>query len=617
MSVLWMLAAFFILCGGALFFCGTAKMNSGEGMLVSASAGVLLLYLGGLAGSFSYGVCAIGVLSAAGYLRMIYRCSRGENMRPFWRSPCIILLFVFFAGSLLLYYHDFIQHIDEFHQWALSVKYMLREDRLPETSPLLSTIHPYATSLFHLFFQETGGYNEANMYVSAAFLMWIGFLLPFGEYRKADWKKIVIYALILYFGLFSLYYYGVKNLYVDLPVIAWAGGLAGWWMNRTKKKSNFLIAASGLCMLWFFKWMVGPLMVCFVLLFFAMHTALVEQNQMQDPAFRKKVLRIGGIVLAVCVVCAALAGMYLLATHRISAWTDGASKRKLVRTTGAFLTALTGRAFSQNSNLKIAFLPFVAFLLVCMKGVSDLFGQRKQFYVYTVYLAFTFFAYCGALLFAYLFFFGYEESTTAAGSPRYFAVYAVYLFVIVLVWFLQSGRRALHPKWRGYLAAGLLLFFLSGVNQNFIGTMTALDKSRISGGEDITETKAQITAMKDVLTAEDKVYLLDQSGKNEFVTNTALYEMGEQVSNYLSTPWKFTEKGSIIRLAQKKEPSVADFPRLLAQGGYTHVWIYKADEYLKENLSGTIPCGEIKNGCLYRVIYENGEAARLQLEKEL
>ena len=59
-----MLIAFLILCGIVLFFQQTLKVNSGEGMLLSASAIALLFVVSSQAGTFRYGF--YGMLCIAG-----------------------------------------------------------------------------------------------------------------------------------------------------------------------------------------------------------------------------------------------------------------------------------------------------------------------------------------------------------------------------------------------------------------------------------------------------------------------------------------------------------------------------------------------------------------------
>lgn len=76
------------------------------------------------------------------------------------------------------------------------------------------------------------------MYVAPTVIDFIGLLLPLSGYKRKEWKKVVFYAVMMYVAIFSLYLYATKTLYVDMMTVAWAGGLAGWWLNRDKNKKN-------------------------------------------------------------------------------------------------------------------------------------------------------------------------------------------------------------------------------------------------------------------------------------------------------------------------------------------------------------------------------------------
>ena len=135
------------------------------------------------------------------------------------------------------------------------------------------------------------------MYVSSFLLMWIGFLLPFSEYTWKDWKKLVFYIVLVYIALFSLYTYGVKSLYVDVATAAWAGGLAGWWINRKKKKQNALIVVAGMVMIHFFKASAGLLMAVLVGMFMLSQSFLVEKGVAAKESGRKFVVKITAVLV--------------------------------------------------------------------------------------------------------------------------------------------------------------------------------------------------------------------------------------------------------------------------------------------------------------------------------
>ena len=241
-----MLSAFFVLCGVVLFFRNVLRVNMGEGMFLSVPLIALFFSLSSMAGTFTYGLYGIFAVSAVGFILCLAQAIRRKRsagtaaVSASILSPVFICLFLLYLFWLVILYNDFIQHIDELHQWAAAVKYMLTRDQMPTGGDFIGGEghYAFATSLFHLFFQKFTGYNEQTMYVSASLLMWIGFLLPFSDCERKDWKKIAVYTGIMYIALFTLYSQGSKSLYVDLPTAAWAGGLAGWWMNRRKKEGR-------------------------------------------------------------------------------------------------------------------------------------------------------------------------------------------------------------------------------------------------------------------------------------------------------------------------------------------------------------------------------------------
>ena len=643
MNFILMLLAFFIIAGVALLFCKTMSLNVGEGFFLSVGAVTALMFLGGVFHSFAFGLYAIVIIAVLGYILMIVSRAGITEKRNrqihqnFFCSPYFIILLVLLIYSLFAFYHDFIQRIDELHLWAAAVKYMAEHDKLPVYQDFIGFTNrsDYATSLFYVFFQKLSGYNEQNMYVGSFFLMWTGFLLPFGGFKKENWKKPAFYTIILFIAIYSLYGYGTKNLYVDLPVISWASGLAGWWINREKKRANLPVAVVGLIMICFFKSMVGPLMAVFVLLFMLIQSFLVEKDDWKKQIHskreyrraldhRRNMIRIAvmailaiviiGIVVLIVQICKSDSFLWQYIESRKTV--AGLSAEKVKLTFGAFTTAVFGKALSSYSNLKIAFIPLLIIVLALFKIVGDLFEQKRQQIIYSVYAIGISAVYCIFLFASFILMFSYEESIKVAGCIRYFSVCGVFLFTLALILLFQE-KDVSRPKLRFYISLGIFLVFVSGINTKYIPITTAWNETKIVGHTNIARVKTHVKQMDKILEDTDKVYMLDQASDDEFATNTALYYMEHQVNNYLVTPWRFTEKGSVIRLAENDSPAIQDLPALLRDGGYTYLWIYKSDDYLKEALPTISNCTDVKGRQLYRIVENDGKTLKLKLVKRL
>lgn len=642
-----MLLAFCVLTGIVLLFCSIMQINLGEGMLLSASAIVLLFYLGSLLGSFQYGFYGIIAASVLGWLLWLlcFFKNRKKACHVF-ASPAYWALLAVFCASLVLLYHDFIQHIDEFHHWAAAVKYMLEKDAMPTGNDFIGGggHYGFATSLFHLFFQKMAGYNEQSMYVSALFFSWIGFLLPFSGDGWKNWKKILLYNGIVFVSLYSLYMYGTKSLYVDVATAAWAGGLAGWYFrrDRTKKKADWLILAAGLIMLHFMKESAGFLMAVLVLCFIAAQRWIIETGYIRKEKGVRNICILTGVLLALLVVCCLLLRFFIshiqpLQTgdtavaftfagirlpQRLADMVDAfkVTDQKAQKTLSSFITKLFGTELASRSNLDLTFLPFVMGILMLYKVLGDLYRRKKEYMVYILYASVATAVFSVAVYFSYVFMFAYELSIKLRSVGRYFSIMGIYLFVILLVLLLQEENAKTERK-QEYLAYGILFFFLLGLNSKFIPNATAIDKNSISGASKIRATAKQISQIESLISEEDKVYLIcqyaqDSLGDAELITAPASYYMGDQVSNYLRLPWNFYSDGSNVRL-ENSALSIEDLPALLEKNGYTYLWVYSSNDYLEKNLPEVLECQKVDDGYLYQIIYEDGKAVGADLVAKL
>lgn len=657
-ETIMMLLAFLILTGIICFYQSALKINLGEGAFLSASTVMLFLFISScIFHTFRYGMYGLYIVSFAGLVMFGVQFVRAESRKGQLTGWCMLSsLFVLYILWLVLYHNDFIQHIDEFHEWAAAVRYMLLHDSMPTGYDFIGGGGQYgfATSLFLLFFQKLSGYSEQNMYVAASLLTFTGILLPFSGYEKKDLKKLWIYVGIMYIGIFSLYLYGTKSLYVDMPTAAWAGGLAGWWMNRNpeKKKSNLLILLTGMITLHFMKQSQGLLMAVFVFLFAISYTWLVESGRIQQSRILKR-LRITSVILCILTILgtAGIIGMVsqIKTIENVQVLEDGQEAvtvsyeamgkelspgvanwvqtytingEKAKETIKTFLKNGVGAALSSRTNLKLAFVPFVGLLLILLTIYGDLYQKKRESCFFRAYVVVMALMYCAVLYLSFVLMFTYALSVQVKSSSRYFAGCAVYLFIIVMTLLLNREKTEKQTVLK-YVLCGLSAIFLYGINTKYIPNMTAFDKDDVSGFENITAARQQSDQIKSLIGRGERVYFIHQVSdedftQSEYVNSPALYYMDTQISNYMVEPWRFMEEGSNVGLELREDLTLQNLPDILKNGGYTYVWLYMSDKYLNKNLPEVLYIqGDEMNNGLYRVIYENDQAVGLEYVQEL
>ena len=644
MKILMMIPGFFILSGIAVLLVRLLRVRFGEGMFLAVSVVMALLFLSGKTGTFFYGQVVLLTLGTVGLFWNLIVEIRGRDIGSAWNVPVFWILVLVLLYGMFMFWHAPLQHIDEFHLWGATVQYMEKQDRLVDWTAIGISGQFYAASLFQLFFQKLTGYSEQGMYAASFLMLWIGLLLPWSSKDRKGWKSVLLYSMILFVSFYSLYLYPYKTLYTDLPAAAWAGGLAGWWLNREegRKKQEAAIFASGLLTLVFLKSYVGILMALIVVLLLLTERIIVDRR-FDEAKFR---VRTGVLAAVLLFLVVAGAGAFLLLVCKgyvpgffpssvknlLSA--GDPSIQKAVRVMGALGNAFFGKKLGGMSRLELYPFVFILLILILLVAQGWLTGRLRASGARMVYLMTVAVLFLVFLAASYICLFNYEEAVIVRGIKRYFSILMIYdLMIALTLWFgagesnvgndsetILLSRLTVRHRIVQAGALGLLLFFAWGINDKFLSSATAFNDYQISGSEDIAEANAEVRKVSKAAQGA-RVYFLNQRTDNEYPQNIAFYHLGRQSSNYLSDPWRFTEDGCEIRIQEYDTPKLENLPQILAEGNYQYIWLYAADEYLAENLETVFAVNaapdQISDGQLYKVRYENGTASGLELVKQM
>ncbi len=615
-------------------------ITSMESMALAAIILILAMYPGGAIGSFQLSVMAL-ILAAFGCgisMLIIHRkkpshfVNRGKEAAGRFFSPAYVLLTVVFFGSMIAFRGDMLQNIDDFHQWAAAVKYMLERGHLPQADFLGSASIPAYTGVFHLFFQKLGGYNEGHMYVSSVLLSAIALLLPVSWLKKDRWKSSIWYVLTVYAGMYSLYNHPYKSLYVDLPVAAWAAGTCLWWAglltgNEIHSRKKKTTAAMMIMFLWFIveiKSGTGFLLAAFCA-FYMLATWLIWLEKEQRTAFFKKygkwiaLLIMAGGILCLVVLIKGVSFIPVSLGGLKEALTFSSEKARL--TASALYDNVLNKVLHSQARWKLrtGYVMAVLILLTILLAGGVKQWQRRLLLFNAVFTGITFAGYILGLYATYVSLFSYEESVSNAAVHRYLAIIVLFAFFIfagtMAVWEINEdiGKARIMTVFKGTVVCLCIM----GLTKNAINEATALSAGYSWGRVSTLKAKTDYENMCARLNDDQaKVYILEQgmdlSNVNELYLCVPLYYGEGKVSNYLREPWAFYDGGSYVMIASDGR-TLTDLPDILRGGGYTHLWIHSTNAYLAEHLPQVVQMnGKIEDDQLYQIAVSADGSLNLQ-----
>jgi hypothetical protein len=94
--------------------------------------------------------------------------------------------------------------------------------------------------------------------------------------------------------------------------------------------------------------------------------------------------------------------------------------------------------------------------------------------------------------------------------------------------------------------------------------------------------KKEATALKEDEDLHGKIYMLNQG--QELASAAAMFHLGKKTNNYTTSVWKFTTEGGMVYDKVRAYETIRMLPIILTEGKYSYVWVYQSDNYLKAGL---------------------------------
>lgn len=573
-------------------------------------AGILVMYLFGLAGPLLWSLGAVTLMAAASGVYLIVQAVRRRQL--FLRRWCtpgalVLLIMVLYiawmqAGRLAI-------GNDEFSHWAYTVKVMVNHAQLSvwHTDELGFGEYPPALALLeYLFVRLTPGFTEGYLY-RAMMLFQVSLLLP--VLSRFSWKRLGG-ALVGFAGVFllPLAFYG--QFYSDLCVDGTLALLFAWmlyaWLS-TRRLQGFvtLQLTLGAAVLVLTK-ESGVIFALAALGFVAWDGLRLAKAGAQPGAVRRFLVQLAWPVGAL--VLARLSWGVAVASQGLTAGGSGNPISRLLALFGPWpekwtltLSTFLEHLFLPVKNDSVLPLSPMAWLVL---GLVVLWAVRRAMGLLSGSLqrlsrglAAGFAVYCGGLLYLYFFQFSDYEATRVASLERYLGSWLlgaalVGAYLVLAAWGRAESRWVLGPGC--VLLAALLVM---------PGTSAEIQRL-VAPAKGAAQEQQQRAA-----------YFTPQTFPLEWQENDKLYFVAEDTASYevlcagysfyprsisSAAGYNFNTEGDWATWAS--DVSVDQWADTLQNDGYTYVYLYQISPGFAGKYSTLFADpGDIVGGALYTV----------------
>jgi len=243
--LLRLLLLLFSLYGYGALFSQKCRFPESLSAISACCLVILLLYAGAFARILNgtvWGVFGIGLALGIFFLFIQQNPIEWEkllSLKAFWMT----FYFFIFSWTLL---HTRLEHYDNYSHWALIVKFLFTEGRLPGAADSLIhfSSYPMGSSLFLYYAAKVVGFQDGILLTAQFLLIFAGLYALFAAVRDES-LSLVRAMMFATFALFNYFNIAIRmdNLLVDfiLPILTLAG-IAGVYRLRKEQWKRNLFA---------------------------------------------------------------------------------------------------------------------------------------------------------------------------------------------------------------------------------------------------------------------------------------------------------------------------------------------------------------------------------------
>ncbi len=552
---------------------------------------VLIIYLTGMFDNLKLGVIIVEIMAIIQLAIILYIfCKQKEKKQVIEiikriLTPGLVVYTILCSISIVINKGRIFLDYDEFNHWARIIKNMFMYNTYgtnSESMVIFNEYPPFTSTFQYLFLAIKNMYSE-DIVITAQNILYISLIIP--TTKDIGWNNKIknLILIIPFIILLPMIFY--KNFYLNILVDGMLGitfALTVFYSFEREENNIFK----------FFKILSTIIILCLTKtsgIALALLTIIIILVKAFKDKKKKEIIETSIIILLATILTFS---WYIKVDSAEKRWnfnqyieTENKTKEEMLNIAKTFGNAIF---YNQNITDKNFTVFAVFFILICTNFYVLKKQNKKEYKYYSIAMLTAIPIYLMSLMITYMTIFDLEEAQTLTSFNRYCSTILLANGLFQFLGFLDTNKNINIKQIVVIFTVLISILPQKNIYEKYIESKNYILTSNIN-----RDIFTKLKMYKNKLNKEDSIlYITGTNVDAKFITSMNQYEI---------MPIKISNSKTGVFSSEE------DFINMITDGGYTHLFIYRMQDTVKEKLKNLFEDNYVGDDILYKISKENGK----------
>ena len=552
---------------------------------------VLIIYLTGMFDNLKLGVIIVEIMAIIQLAIILYIfCKQKEKKQIIGiikriLTPGLVVYIILCSISIVINKGRIFLDYDEFNHWARIIKNMFMYNTYGTNSGsmvIFNEYPPFTSTFQYLFLAIKNMYSE-DIVITAQNILYISLIIP--TTKDIGWNNKIknLILIIPFIILLPMIFY--KNFYLNILVDGMLGitfALTVFYSFEREENNIFK----------FFKILSTIIILCLTKtsgIALALLTIIIILVKAFKDKKKKEIIETSIIILLATILTFS---WYIKVDSAEKRWnfnqyieTENKTKEEMLNIAKTFGNAIF---YNQNITDKNFTVFAVFFILICTNFYVLKKQNKKEYKYYSIAMLTAIPIYLMSLMITYMTIFDLEEAQTLTSFNRYCSTILLANGLFQFLGFLDTNKNINIKQIVVIFTVLISILPQKNIYEKYIESKNYILTSNIN-----RDIFTKLKMYKNKLNKEDSIlYITGTNVDAKFITSMNQYEI---------MPIKISNSKTGVFSSEE------DFINMITDGGYTHLFIYRMQDTVKEKLKNLFEDNYVGDDILYKISKENGK----------